>query len=214
MFLDIDQIEGALKVMLDGMNIPKYAFVSLSPKIKSTVTYSNFSEPTYSVDIGPGVVASPTYGPNIIGTNNGTYFLNTDQRYYDLNYDPDTHKRAVDYIYTKTVEKWLYNRPEFESLLKYFTIRKSDNKYRVELIDDIEKAKLGKLDSDERKAIFHFIENYYITKKFVYKCLKEYVEKYHMNWYDFYTNSGNLREFLRHELKRKIKKSIYEISKK
>lgn len=202
MFLSIEETEKALKTMLDGMNIPQYAFVSLSPSIKSTITYSNYSEPTYSVDIGPGVVASPSV------------FLSNEPKYYDLNYDMDTHKRAVDYIYTKMVEKWLYNRIEFESLLKYFTVKKTDDKYRVELIDDIEKAKLNKLEKDEKKAILYFIERYYISKKFIYKCLKEYIRKYHINWYDFYTNSSNIREFVRHELKRKIKKSIYDISKK
>ena len=140
--------------------------------------------------------------------------LETPMYYQDLNKSADVQRRITKYFHTKAQDKWLYNDASYESLLKYFVVTKSNKEITVDLIKSMKDATEKKWTDDERKYIFQFIEKYFLTKKFVYKVLRDYVKATNVNWYDLYTNSHVIKSHIRHKLKSKIEKVIYELQRR
>jgi hypothetical protein len=153
-----------------------------------------------------GVLRAPTYfvrSNELVLPNN--YF-------YDMSNDPEARKRITKYFHTKTVDKWLYNYTEFEDLLKYFKVEKSKDGFKVDLVRNLDDAKYRSLDDEQKKAVFRYIEKYFVTKIFIYKTLKHYVEKSKgaVKWYDLVNNSSSVRSMIRHRLRRLIKNTVHE----
>jgi len=150
---------------------------------------------------GKWVIPILTFNPMIPNP----YFQDIDP----LNNDPRYQKRVVDNIYMRLTEKWLYKEPRFRSLLKYFVVEKSGNKGTVSLITNPDKASEAKVNEDDRKHIFKYIEKYFITERFVRKVLKEYVTVTHVKWYDLFNNTDTLKDLFGHKLKKLIIATIY-----
>lgn len=129
-----------------------------------------------------------------------------------LNEDHLYQKRVIDHYYTLLTEKWLYGRPLYRSLLKYFKVSKDGDKGTVSLITNPDKLSESNVTKDDEKYVFHYIETHFITLKFVRKVLQEYVRTTHIKWYDLYNNNSALRDLFRHKLKRLILETIYEAS--
>ena len=119
----------------------------------------------------------------------------------DLDSDREIRRRVVHYYFNKATDKWLYN--DYNDLLEYFEIK---NK-KVKLISNYHKKNYS-LDKKYYDAVFKFIENTLLTKKFVKRAIKEYVDLTMVNWYDLYYHSSALKELLLHKLKNRIKKLI------
>jgi hypothetical protein len=131
--------------------------------------------------------------------------LNEDRRYQD---------RVIDHFHTRLTEKWLFKKPIFKKLLKYFEVEKKDNHGTVKLVSDPENIKSGKSVSDEdKKFILKYIDKYFITRRFVEKVLREYVSVTHIKWYDLFNNSDTLIDLFAHKLKKLIISTIYDLKK-
>ncbi len=87
----------------------------------------------------------------------------------------------IDHFYIRLKEKWLYHNPLFKSLLKYFKIEKKDNEGKVSLITRIDEKPDDKLNDEYQKYIFKYIEKFFITRRFVEKALKQYVNTTMLN---------------------------------
>ncbi len=119
----------------------------------------------------------------------------------DLNSDKEIIQRIVHYYYNKAIDKWLYN--DFDDLVEFFEVKGG----KVKLISNYH-HKNYTLDKKYYDAVLKFIENTLLTKKFVKKAIKEYVDLTMVNWYDMYYHSSALKELFLHKLKRRIKKLI------
>lgn len=146
-----------------------------------------------------------TFNPRIINPFLGEIDpLNEDRRYQD---------RVVDHFYTRLTERWLYRDPLFKSLLKYFKVDKKGDHGTVSLISDPDKIKESNISPDDNRYVFKYIEKYFITRRFVEKVLRQYVNTTRIKWYDLFNNSDTVKDLLRHKLKKMIIRTIYEVSK-
>lgn len=128
-----------------------------------------------------------------------------------LNSDPSYQKRVIDHFYMRLTEKWLFKESIFKSLLKYFKVEKEGDKGTVSLIDDIDKIPESQPEQEYRKHVFKYIEKYFITRRFVEKVLRQYVNNTHLKWYDLFHNTDTLKELFAHKLKKLIISTIYEL---
>ena len=132
-----------------------------------------------------------------------------------LNYDIRYQTRTIDYFNTILTEKWLHKKSFYEKLLPYFEVSRNDKKVDVKLIEDISKlSDPSAFQSNDHKFILKFIEKYFITRRFVEKCIKSYVHSYKCTWYDLYENGDSVKKYIRHKLKKVIIKTIHSLSKK
>lgn len=137
--------------------------------------------------------------------------------YYEidpLNYDKQYQDRMVNVFYTKLTEKWLYHGSKYKDLFKYFLIKKKDDKGTVTLVSDLDKlSNPSEMSESDGKYILKYIEKWFITKRFVEKTLREYVNTNRIKWYDLYANSSILKDLFRHKLKKIIIKTIHQLNK-
>ena len=127
-----------------------------------------------------------------------------------LNEDPRYQKSVIDHIYMRLKEKWLYKSYVFEKLLKYFKIEQNGEEGKVQLVLN-PKGVDTSLNEKYKKHIFKYIEQYFITKHFVSKVIKQYVRTTHIKWYDLLNNTDTLKDLFAHKLKKLIKSVIYEL---
>jgi len=145
-----------------------------------------------------------------------TYNLDYVNPYYKesdpLNDDPSYRNRVVDNIYMRLTEKWLYKDPLFRELGKYFIVNVENGKGNITLINSLDKkTDTSKLTNQDMLYIFKYINKYFISKKFVKKTLKDYINLTHMKWYDIFNNIDNVKSDLRKKLKKLIVSTIYEL---
>ena len=132
-----------------------------------------------------------------------------------LNQDPRYHKRVVEHFYFRLTEKWLFKDPAFRKLLKYFKVDKNGEEGTVRLVSSPDLIdKTTTVSDHDRKYIFRYIEQYFITKRFVEKALKKYVRTTKIKWYDLVYNTDIIKDYLAHKLKRLIVSTIYELQDK
>jgi hypothetical protein len=129
----------------------------------------------------------------------------------DLDKDKKVRKKISKYFHTKATDKWLYNDSDFEPLTWYFTVTKDDKGCHVNIEKDLKTVSKKKFTDEEKKCIFMFIENYFLTEKFMYNVLDKFANMTKTKWYDLYQNSKLIKDFLRHELKKLIKKTILKM---
>jgi len=70
------------------------------------------------------------------------------------------------------------------------------------------------VDKDTRKYIFRYVEKVFITKKFIDKILRQYVNTTHIKWYDLFNNTDAIKDFFAYKLKKLIVSTIYELQDK
>lgn len=145
-----------------------------------------------------------------------TYNLDYTTPYYKeadpLNDDPAYRNRVIDNIYMRLTEKWLYKDPMFRGLAKYFVVNVENNKGTITLITDPNRTTdTSKLSDQDVMYIFKYIDKYLITRKFVKKVLKEYINKTRMKWYDIFNNIDDVKSVLRKHIKKLILSTIYEL---
>lgn len=130
-----------------------------------------------------------------------------------LNEDPRYQDRVIDHFWLKLTERWLYRDPSFRSLLKYFHVERDDERGTVSLVSDPGQAKkdVSDINEENKMYIFKYIEKFFITRKFVEKTLRKYVDRTGIKWYDLYVNSDVIKDLLRHKLKKLIISTIYEL---
>lgn len=119
--------------------------------------------------------------------------------YLDLNKDPDVHKRMVNYVYYKLIDKWLSG--SLSDVLEYLKV--SGGKVIALKSDD---DNVEKNSAKEIKAKIEFIENKVISKKDIKMMLHEYVFESNTNWYDIPKNTYWIKKLLRRRLKKAIRK--------
>lgn len=128
-----------------------------------------------------------------------------------LNEDPVYQKSVIDNFYLRLKEKWLYKDPNFRKLLKYFVVEENGDNGTITLVSDPDKAAKNDLTEKYRNHVLRYIEKYFVTKKFVKKTLKQYVNSSHIKWYDLFHNIDSVKELLAHKLKKLIISTIYEL---
>lgn len=128
-----------------------------------------------------------------------------------LNDDPRYQKQVIDNFYTRLTEKWLYKEPIFRSLMKYFNVEKNGEEGQISLISDPDKISEIKTDEKYRNYVFQYIEKYFITKRFIDRILRQYVNTTHIKWYDLFHNTDTLKDLFAHKLKKLIISTIYEL---
>lgn len=129
-----------------------------------------------------------------------------------LNEDPKYQKRVSKHFLMKLTEKWLYKDPSFKSLLKYFKVEKKGDKGIVSLIDDPDKVSdTAKFSKEDRMYVYKYIEKYFITRRFIEKILRSFVNTTHIKWYDLFNNNDTIKDLFRHKLKKLIVSTIYEL---
>lgn len=139
-----------------------------------------------------------------------TFYLSYDKMQKDEKKDEKkVKKRVAKYYYIKTVDRWLYHDHGFKELTKYFKIDKDNNGIKVSLIRNLKDlSDVTSFSHEEKKSILFFIETFFIDEKFIYKVIKSYTVKTSAKWYELYSFEYNIKEFIRHELKKKIKRTI------
>lgn len=135
------------------------------------------------------------------------FFSEIDPLNNSLGYRDD----VINNFYLRLKEKWLYKEPIYRSLLKYFTVKENGDKGTVSLIDDPDKASSDNINEKYKKHVYKYIEKYFISKHFVGKILKQYVNTTHIKWYDLFHNTSTLKDLFAHKLKKLIISTIYEI---
>lgn len=149
-----------------------------------------------------------------------TFNIKTINPYYGeidpLNEDPKYQNNVVKHFYMRLIEKWLYKDFLFRNLLKYFKTERNGDEVKVTLIPNLDNLSSTDVDKATRKFIFRYIEKVFITKKFVDKALRQYVntDPKRIKWYDFFNNTGTLKELLSRKLEKLIIKTIYELQDK
>lgn len=130
-----------------------------------------------------------------------------------LNDDRMYQARVIDHFNLLLSEKWLYKKPIFKRLLKYFQVSKKGDSGKVQFITDPDNIPKTQHSPEDEKYIFRFIEKYIITRNFVDKVLREYVAITRIKWYDLFRNTDTLVDLFAHKLKKTIVSLIYEIQK-
>jgi hypothetical protein len=157
----------------------------------------------------------PQYQPFLSNLQGGP-----NQYQFGMQYDQNLliQKRAVKYFYIKTIDKWLYNDDEFECLLKYFKVKKADGEAHISLMTSSELSKRHddhvQLDDEDKNLVFQFIEVFFVNKKMIYSILKNFVKDNYITWLDLYHNSTVIKGVIRHKLKKRIIRTIFEIDHK
>jgi hypothetical protein len=128
-----------------------------------------------------------------------------------LNEDPRYQDKVIDHFWIKLTEKWLYKDPIFTSLLKYFHVTKEGETGKITLNNVNEKTDIEKLTESDKMHILKYIEKFFITRRFVEKVLREYVNSTHIKWYDLFNNSSTIKDLLKHKLKNLIESTRYEL---
>ncbi len=146
-----------------------------------------------------------------------TFNINTINPYYGeidpLNEDSRYQNNVIKHFHMRLVEKWLYKDPVFRNLLKYFKVDKNGDEVKVTLIPNIDNLSTTAVDKATRKFIFRYIEKVFITKKFVDKTLRQYInsDPRRIKWYDLFNNIDILKELFAHKLKKIIISTIYKL---
>lgn len=128
-----------------------------------------------------------------------------------LNDDPKYQKMVIEHFFTRLVEKWLYKDDIFKKLHKYFIVEKDHEKGHVTLVRNVKYAKDRDYDKTDRKHINRYIEKLFITKRFIDKILRRYVEETGMKWYDVFHNTKTIKKLFYHKLKQLIVSTIYDL---
>lgn len=136
------------------------------------------------------------------------YFNHSDP----LNNDPAYQKTVIDNIYVRLTEKWLYKDPVFLSLLKYFDVTIDGNQGSIRLIDDPDNI-TSKSNMKYSRHILKYINEYFVTKHFVSKILKQFVKLNDVKWYDLFEYSDILKSLFAKQLKKTIVSTIYQLQK-
>jgi hypothetical protein len=130
-----------------------------------------------------------------------------------LNTDPNVKKKMANYIHDEAINNWLYNHESYRDLARFFDVEKSDDKIKVSLIKDEEKqANIASYSDVERKAIYRYIEENFLTKKFIAKNVEKYVEKENLYYFDLYIHKSEIRRYILKKLETHIKSAIHYIS--
>lgn len=122
-------------------------------------------------------------------------------KYLDLNKDPSVHKRMVNYVYYKMLDKWLSADGALSDVLEHLKV--SGGKV-VALKSDDDNIKNN--SQKDIKAKVKYIEDKIITKKDIKRLLTEYTFETDTNWYDIPKNTHWVKKLLRRRLKKLIKK--------
>jgi hypothetical protein len=131
-----------------------------------------------------------------------------------LNNDTNYQKSVVENFYLRLKEKWLYKEPIYKSLLKYFKVEKKGDEGKVYLVPSASEVSESNVDSKLQKHVLKYIEKFFITKKFVDKVLREYVNTTRIKWYDLFHNTDTLKDLFAHKLKKMIVSTIHELQDK
>lgn len=141
-----------------------------------------------------------------------TNFINPFYNQTDtINEDPKYQKHVIDHFYMRLTEKWLYKNPVFRKLLKFFRTEKNGDEIKVSLLSNIDDVKDNVPDEENKKYIFRYIEKIFISKKFVDKTLRKYVDASHVKWYDLFHNTDILKDLFAHKLKKLIIATVYDL---
>lgn len=134
--------------------------------------------------------------------------INPYQEIYEIDNDNQYRERIINYIYICLTEKWLYKEKVFESLLKFFNVKKTKSQGIICLINNLN----DKIDLESnhkyKKYIFMYIEKFFITHNFVTTVLKNYVKNSNIKWYDICHNKNNLKGLFAYKLKKVIESMI------
>lgn len=129
--------------------------------------------------------------------------------YKNLNADPYIRSRMIDLYYHKTAEKWLEG--DLLEVLNYFKIH--DGKaHLLKTLDQYSPVTADKDSSGDRDKKIALIKDLVLTKDFVKKVLKRYVNDSGQNWYDLtliandYNIRGTMKDALIKEIKGLIKR--------
>lgn len=126
---------------------------------------------------------------------------------YDLNkYEAVRHKEASYFRY-KILDKWIYE--DMSNLLGYL----EGNRDNIHLISDLSKYNKNAVVHDSEDVIeakIQHLEDNIITKKVVYRILKNFVDGTKANWYELHKNEYFVKEALSNGLNEIITERIKE----
>ncbi len=139
------------------------------------------------------------------------YYLSYEKMQKDMDNDKNKmKKRVTNYYHSKTIDRWLYHDYGFKELTGYFKI-KYDNKGISVSLDLKDNHESKKFSHNEEKSILFFIESFMISKKFIKNILEEYARRTSSEFYELYSYEQNIKEFIRHQLKKKIRDTIKKL---
>jgi hypothetical protein len=165
--------------------------------------------------LGPGLIQTPnglSPASDSILPIPGLFQSGVQTNYYnymDVNSDPDLRNKTVRYFKDKAIY-WLLNDGEYKSLLNYFVVRNDAKKipYVDVVRETSEYNKQNKDSSEDIKLKVKFIVHYILKKRLIARILEKYGVKTNMKWWNFKANTEEIKDVIRHELKRKIKSSL------
>ena len=142
------------------------------------------------------------------------FYLSYDKMQKEMSRDEDrVKKRVADFYYIRVVDSWLYHDYRYKELTKYFNIKYDGKKISVSLERSLQSVGEKNYSSSETKNVLFFIETFFVSKKFIRKVVNEYARRTSAKWYELYSYEYNIKEFIRHQLKKKIKHTIHEMQK-
>ena len=153
--------------------------------------------------------------PVIINTTQRNYFNNTPfytldvlpiikNEYTELNDDKTVISTVKNYYYYKTIDKFL--KSEMIDLLGYLHIE-HDKVSFIKNIKDYSDKLPTIIETTEK---IKFIENNFLTKKMIYKIIKNYVDKNNIYWWKIRYSEDEFKKYLHKKLKKLIEEEIKE----
>lgn len=151
--------------------------------------------------------------PIIINTNRANYFNNSpyytvdiysniEENYSELNDDKSVIKAVTKYYYYKFLEKFLLS--DMNDLLGFLKIKNGSVQFIKNKRDYSYKNDTA-YNTDKK---IKFLEKKFITKKIIYRIIKNYVSLNDIVWYKIQNNEYEFKKFLHKELKKIFENNI------
>jgi hypothetical protein len=120
--------------------------------------------------------------------------------YEDLNYNRELREKMIKLFRNSFVEKLASG--SYPDVLSHFSVKQKD---KVELVKSVHGAK----DSSEDMGLkIRFIEEFFLTDRFMTRALQKATEKEGINWYDLYKYKNEVRNTIHKRLLKKIEKNL------
>lgn len=133
------------------------------------------------------------------------------QLYHPLDHDRAYQKEVLRDVKFRLRYKWLDNSRAFLPLLEYFRVEHDGEHRVVRLIRNLQQQSASNVSQDDRKYVWRFIEQVWVTDRTVRKAVEKALRKHRMHWYDVLANSGTIKRALARHLQQLITQTVEKL---
>lgn len=207
-YSDIFVPQTVTQYIADPYYKPKYSY----PIVTSSASPFAFTTiDTDSLDIIPiqvdpnAAFFNKIANPRIASVNLG-YTQPLFGTYENLNTQKSIQNKIIKYFRYKMLDKWLYG--SLLDVLNYFRVNQNG---QVDILNNMNEYNISSVQKDSDQNInkkIKFIEEYFVTSKFVRHALENYIFENKIEWIKLPNYEPSVKKHLAKELVRVIKRNI------